>query len=498
MTDIEIRKAGALEIGSAIKEGRITSVQAVKAFLDAIDEIDGEYRSYITVVRDEALAKAARADEAIKAGTLTGPLAGVPIAVKDNICTKGIRTTCASKMLDNFVPPYDAEVIRKIEQAGMIILGKTNMDEFAMGSTTETSYSGSTSNPWDKDRVPGGSSGGSAACVSAALAPVALGSDTGGSIRQPASFCGVTGLKPTYGSVSRYGLVAFASSLDQIGPIGRKAEDIAAVYNVISGKDQKDQSSLESDKIDMDAVACYDLAGKTFGIPEEYIGDGIDEDVKKAVLDAVEVLKSKGARVETFPMPIIKYAIPTYYIICCAEACSNLSRYDGVKYGYRPEGVEDLGELYIRSRSEGFGLEVKRRIMLGNFVLSSGYYDAYYNKALRVKNLIKQAFDGAFAKYDAILGPVAPTAALKKGESLTDPLKMYLGDICTVLVNIVGIPAMSVPCGFTSEGLPVGLQIMGDRFSEQTIIGVASAYQKATAAEGFENRIPGDCLRGEG
>ena len=372
------------------------------------------------------------------------------------------------------------------------------MDEFAMGSTTETSYFGITSNPWDTDRVPGGSSGGSAACVAAALAPVALGSDTGGSIRQPASFCGVTGLKPTYGAVSRYGLVAFASSLDQIGPIARKAEDIAAVYNVISGKDPKDQSSLESEKLDLSAIEDYSLEGKKFGIPEEYIGEGIDEDVKKAVLDAVEVLKSKGAAVETFPMPIIKYAIPTYYIICTAEACSNLSRYDGVKYGYRPEGVEDLGQLYIKSRSEGFGLEVKRRIMLGNFVLSSGYYDAYYNKALRVKNLIKQAFDRAFEKYDAILGPVAPTAALKKGESLSDPLKMYLGDICTVLINIVGIPAMSVPCGFTTEGLPVGLQIMGKRFSEENIIGVASAYQKATADQGFENKIPENALRGEG
>ena len=479
MTDIEIRKLGALEIGAAIKEGKITSVEATRAFLDAIDAKDGEYKSYITVIRDEALAKAAKADEAIKAGTLTGPLAGVPIAIKDNICTKGIKTTCASKMLGNFIPPYDAEVIRKVEDAGMIILGIT-------------------SNPWDTDRVPGGSSGGSAACVAAALAPVALGSDTGGSIRQPASFCGVTGLKPTYGAVSRYGLVAFASSLDQIGPIARKAEDIAAVYNVISGKDPKDQSSLESEKLDLSAIEDYSLEGKKFGIPEEYIGEGIDEDVKKAVLDAVEVLKSKGAAVETFPMPIIKYAIPTYYIICTAEACSNLSRYDGVKYGYRPEGVEDLGQLYIKSRSEGFGLEVKRRIMLGNFVLSSGYYDAYYNKALRVKNLIKQAFDRAFEKYDAILGPVAPTAALKKGESLSDPLKMYLGDICTVLINIVGIPAMSVPCGFTTEDLPVGLQIMGKRFSEENIIGVASAYQKATADQGFENKIPENALRGEG
>ena len=479
-----------------LKNKQFSATEVTQSYIKSM-EANRRLNAYVLETPEVALTQAKEADTRYAIGT-NKALDGIPMGIKDLFCTKGIRTTACSHILDNFVPQYESTVTQNLLNAGISILGKLNMDEFAMGSTTETSYFGATSNPWDKDRVPGGSSGGSAACVAAALAPVSLGSDTGGSIRQPASFCGVTGLKPTYGSVSRYGLVAFASSLDQIGPIGRKAEDIAAVFNVISGKDQKDQSSLESEKIDLENIGNYSLEGKKFGIPEEYIGDGIDADVKKAVLDAVEVLKSKGATVETFSMPIIKYAIPTYYIICTAEACSNLSRYDGVKYGYRPEGVEDLGQLYIKSRSEGFGLEVKRRIMLGNFVLSSGYYDAYYNKALRVKNLIKQAFDEAFTKYDAILGPVAPTAALKKGESLSDPLKMYLGDICTVLVNIVGIPAMSVPCGFTSEGLPVGLQIMGDRFKEETVIGVANAYQKATSADGFENKIPEEALRGEG
>ena len=445
MDNKAVLELSALEIGKLIKSGELTSVQATQAFLDAIEFLDKDYKSYITVCRDSALARAAEVDSLIAQGKLTGDLAGVPIAIKDNICTKGTATTCASKMLANFVPPYDATVIDKINSEGMVILGKTNMDEFAMGSTTETSYFGPTVNPWGESRVPGGSSGGSAAAVAARLAPVSLGSDTGGSIRQPASFCGVTGLKPTYGTVSRYGLVAFASSLDQIGPIGRDAVDLASVYNLICGVDEKDQSSTETAKLDIDKIRNYSVAGKTIGIPEEYFGEGIDPEVKAAVMEAVKVFESEGARVERFTLPIMEYAIPTYYIIACAEACSNLSRYDGIKYGFRPEGVEDLGELYIRSRSEGFGMEVKRRIMIGNFVLSSGYYDAYYNKALQVKNLIYQAFNEAFSKYDVVIGPVAPTPALKAGESLSDPLKMYLGDICTVLINIVGLPAVSVP-----------------------------------------------------
>ncbi len=489
MDNKAILELSALDIGSKIKSGEITSVQATQAFLDAIESLDKDYKSYITVCRDSALARAAEVDSLIAQGRLTGDLAGVPIAIKDNICTKGTATTCASRMLANFVPPYDATVINKINAEGMVILGKTNMDEFAMGSTTETSYFGPTLNPWGENRVPGGSSGGSAAAVAARLAPVSLGSDTGGSIRQPASFCGVTGLKPTYGTVSRYGLVAFASSLDQIGPIGRDAVDLASLYNLICGVDEKDQSSTETTKLDIDNIRNYSVAGKTIGIPEEYFGEGIDPEVKAAVMDAVKVFESEGAKVERFTLPIMEYAIPTYYIIACAEACSNLSRYDGIKYGFRPEGVQDLGELYIRSRSEGFGMEVKRRIMIGNFVLSSGYYDAYYNKALQVKNLIYQAFNEAFSKYDVVIGPVAPTPALKAGESLSDPLKMYLGDICTVLINIVGLPAVSVPCGFAS-GLPVGMQIIGKHYSEETILGFASDFQRATSDKAYEQQSP--------
>lgn len=489
MDNKAILELSALDIGSKIKSGEITSVQATQAFLDAIESLDKDYKSYITVCRDSALARAAEVDSLIAQGRLTGDLAGVPIAIKDNICTKGTATTCASRMLANFVPPYDATVINKINAEGMVILGKTNMDEFAMGSTTETSYFGPTLNPWGENRVPGGSSGGSAAAVAARLAPVSLGSDTGGSIRQPASFCGVTGLKPTYGTVSRYGLVAFASSLDQIGPIGRDAVDLASLYNLICGVDEKDQSSTETAKLDIDKIRNYSVAGKTIGIPEEYFGEGIDPEVKAAVMDAVKVFESEGAKVERFTLPIMEYAIPTYYIIACAEACSNLSRYDGIKYGFRPEGVQDLGELYIRSRSEGFGMEVKRRIMIGNFVLSSGYYDAYYNKALQVKNLIYQAFNEAFSKYDVVIGPVAPTPALKAGESLSDPLKMYLGDICTVLINIVGLPAVSVPCGFAS-GLPVGMQIIGKHYSEETILGFASDFQRATSDKAYEQQSP--------
>ena len=476
----EITKLSALEIGRLIKEGGLTSEEATKAFIDAIEAKDSKFNSYITVRGEEALADAREIDKKIKAGELKGALAGVPVAVKDNICTKDILTTCASKMLGNFVPPYDATVVKKLKEEGMVILGKTNMDEFAMGSTTETSHFGPTVNPWGDNRVPGGSSGGSAACVAADLAPISLGSDTGGSIRQPASFCGVTGLKPTYGSVSRYGLVAFASSLDQIGPIGRDAMDLAALYNLISGLDPRDQSSTETKQVDLGNIENFDLKGKKIGIPKEYFGEGIEKDVKDRVNEAIEQFEAQGAEVEEFPMPIMEFAIPTYYIIACAEACSNLSRYDGVKYGFRPEGVEDLRELYIKSRSEGFGMEVKRRIMLGNFVLSSGYYDAYYNKALQAKALIKKAFDEAFEKYDVIIGPVAPTTALKAGQSLSDPLKMYLGDICTVLINIIGIPAISVPCGFDKEGMPVGMQIMGRHYGEETLLGFAKRFQDAT------------------
>jgi len=477
MTNEEILRSDALTLAGLIKAGDVTSEQVTKVYIDAIRAEDCKYNSYITV-SDDAVEQARLIDEKIKSGELTGALAGVPVAVKDNICTKGTLTSCGSKMLSNFVPPYDATVVKKLKAEGMVILGKTNMDEFAMGSTTETSFYGPTVNPHGTNRVPGGSSGGSAACVAANLAPVSLGSDTGGSIRQPASFCGVTGLKPTYGTVSRYGLVAFASSLDQIGPIGRTAVDCAALFNVISGVDDRDQSSTISEKVDVVKAASFDVRGRKIGLPEEYFSEGIDEDVKARVMEAVRYYEDNGATVEKFSMPIIEYAIPTYYIIACAEACSNLSRYDGVKYGFRPEGVDNLMDLYIRSRSEGFGMEVKRRIMLGNFVLSSGYYDAYYNKALQAKALIKKAFDEAFEKYDVVIGPVAPTTALKAGESLSDPLKMYLGDICTVLINIVGLPAISVPCGSDKEGMPVGMQIIGRHYDEQTILGFAANYQR--------------------
>ena len=472
----QILELTALELGRAIKEGKTTSEEAVKAYIEAIKTEDKKYNSYVTVCEKEALIRASEVDKKISSGELTSDFAGVPVAIKDNICTKGILTTCASKMLYNFVPPYDATVIRKLEDEGMVVIGKTNMDEFAMGSTTETSYHGATINPRGENRVPGGSSGGSAACVAASLAPIALGSDTGGSIRQPASFCGVTGLKPTYGTVSRYGLVAFASSLDQIGPISRDAMDAAVMYNIINGRDEKDQSSTECSDVSVGNIASFDVSGRKIGIPSQYFGEGIEPGVKDAVMKAVHYYESKGAVVEEFDMPIVDYAIPTYYIIACAEACSNLSRYDGIKYGYRPEGIEDLTSVYIKSRSEGFGLEVKRRIMLGNFVLSSGYFDAYYNKALQAKSLIKKAFDAAFEKYDVIIGPVAPTTALEIGKSLSDPLKMYLGDICTVLVNIVGLPAISVPCG-ESEGLPVGMQIIGKPYDEEKILGFAWNYQ---------------------
>ena len=477
MTNEEILRLSASELASAIREGSVSSEEATRAYIEAIKAEDGKYNSYVTVC-DDAIEEAKRIDEGIRSGEIDSPLAGVPVAVKDNICTKGILTSCGSRMLSNFIPPYDATVVRKLKEAGMVILGKTNMDEFAMGSTTETSFYGPTVNPHGTGKVPGGSSGGSAACMAAGLAPLSLGSDTGGSIRQPASFCGVTGLKPTYGTVSRYGLVAFASSLDQIGPIGKNAEDCALLFNIISGVDDRDQSSTESDKVDLDKIKNFDVSGKKIGIPEEYFGEGIDEDVRARVSEAVRFFEERGATVEKFKMPIIDYAIPTYYIIACAEACSNLSRYDGVKYGFRPEGVDNLMDLYIRSRSEGFGMEVKRRIMLGNFVLSSGYYDAYYNKALQAKALIKKAFDEAFEKYDVVMGPVAPTTALNMGESLSDPLKMYLGDICTVLINIVGLPAISIPCGNDSNNMPVGLQIIGRHYDEETILGFAASYQR--------------------
>ena len=470
----------ALEISTAIKNKEITVEEAVNAFFDAIDQYDTELHCYNTVCKDEALKRAKEVQQGIDSGKYTGRLAGVPIGVKDNICTKDILTTCSSKILENFIPTYNATVINRLNDEGMVVIGKLNMDEFAMGSTTETSATGVTHNPWDVEKVPGGSSGGAAAAVAAKLSPVTLGSDTGGSIRQPCSFCGVTGLKPTYGAVSRYGLVAYASSLDQIGPIGKDVDDCAALFSVIQGKDEKDGTSMVYDKFDFDKAVSGEIKGKKIGIPEDYLGEGINEDVKASILAAADKFRELGAEVEMFKMPIAKYAIPTYYIIACAEACSNLSRYDGIKYGYSSKNSENLLDRYVMSRSEGFGMEVKRRIMLGNFVLSSGYYDAYYNKALKAKKLIQNAFFDAFEKYDMILGPVAPTTALKMGESLSDPLKMYLGDIYTVMINIAGLPSFSAPCGFDADGMPIGMQLIGKPFCEAEIMSAAKAFQNAT------------------
>lgn len=438
------------------------------------------YHSLIHIMGQDAQQQAQAVQQRLHAGEKL-PLAGVPIAIKDNLCVKDVPTTCASKMLGNFKPPYDATVVKRLRDAGAIIVAKTNMDEFAMGSTSETSAVGAALNPWNTAHVPGGSSGGSAAAVAAGLVPVALGSDTGGSIRQPSAYCGVTGLKPTYGAVSRYGLIAYASSLDQIGPIARTAKEAAAVLDVICGKDVHDATS--TDGLTGGSILSQlngDVRGMKIGLPRQYFGEGLSEDVRTAVLQAADTLRGLGATVEECDLPMLDYAIAAYYIIACAEAASNLSRYDGVEYGHRAQSFEDLYDLYAATRSEGFGMEVKRRIMLGNYVLSAGYYDAYYIKALKIRRLIKQAFDGVFAKYDMVLGPVAPTAAPKLGESLSDPLKMYLTDIYTVSVNLAGLPGISVPCGFNGSGLPIGMQLIGPAFADAALLRVADAYQQAT------------------
>ncbi len=468
----------AVELGKKIKAGEVTAEEAVKASLAAIESKEPQINSFVTVDGENALKRAAEVQRQIAEGTLTGPLAGVPLAVKDNLCTKGLLTTCSSKILNNFVPTYTAEAVQNLEKAGAIVIGKTNMDEFAMGSTTETSAYGETRNPWNTGHVPGGSSGGSCAAVAAEEVTCALGSDTGGSIRQPSSFCGVTGIKPTYGTVSRYGLIAYGSSLDQIGPVAKDVTDCAAVLEIISSYDKKDSTSVKREETDFTTALVDDVRGLKIGIPRDYLGSGLDLQVKEAVLKAAGVLEEKGAIVEEFDLSLVEYAIPAYYVIASAEASSNLERFDGVKYGYRAKDYEGLHDMYKKSRSQGFGAEVKRRIMLGSFVLSSGYYDAYYLKALRTKALIKQAFDKAFARYDIILGPVSPGTAPKIGESLCDPLKMYLGDIYTVSVNLAGLPGISLPCGLDSRGLPIGLQLIGDCFQEKKIIRAAFAYEQ--------------------
>ena len=469
----------ALELGKKIKAGEITSLQATEAVIKQIKAVEEQVHSYVTLDEEGAMKRAKEVQAQIEAGTLTGPLAGVPAAIKDNMCTKGMRTTCSSKILENFVPTYTAEAVLNLEKAGAVILGKTNMDEFAMGSTTETSYYGVTRNPWNTEHVPGGSSGGSCAAVAANECFYALGSDTGGSIRQPSSYCGVTGIKPTYGTVSRYGLVAYASSLDQIGPVGKDVSDCAAILEAISSHDLKDSTSMARTDCDFTSALKDDVKGMKIGIPSSYFGEGLDEEVRAAILKAADILKEKGAIVETFDLGLVDYAIPAYYVIASAEASSNLARFDGVKYGYRTESYEGLHNMYKKTRSEGFGPEVKRRIMLGSFVLSSGYYDAYYLKALRTKALIKQAFDKAFEKYDVILGPAAPTTAPKLGESLSDPIKMYLGDIYTISVNLAGLPGISVPGSLDSKGLPIGIQFIGDCFKEKNIIRAAYAFEQS-------------------
>ena len=480
---MDLMKLTAVQLSEKIRAGEIRVAEAVQAALDAIEEKDQTINAFITVDREGALKAAEEIQKKIDAGELTGPLAGVPVAVKDNICTKGLKTTCASKILYNFVPTYNAEVIENLRRAGMVVVGKTNMDEFAMGSTTETSYFGVTRNPRNPEHVPGGSSGGSCAAVGAGEVLCALGSDTGGSIRQPSSFCGVTGLKPTYGAVSRYGLIAYGSSLDQIGPVARDVRDCAALFSVIASHDRKDSTSVELEDYDFMGALKDDVSGLKVGIPNEYFGEGLDPQVKERVLHAAGLLEQRGAQVEHFDLGMLEYAIPAYYVIASAEASSNLERFDGVKYGFRAEEYRGLHDMYKETRSQGFGPEVKRRIMLGSFVLSSGYYDAYYLKALRTKALIKKSFDRAFAKYDVILAPAAPTAAPKLGESLSDPLAMYLGDIYTVSVNLAGLPGISVPCGSTGEGLPVGVQILADCFKEKTILQAAYTLEQALRKE---------------
>lgn len=468
----------ALELGAAIKKGETTAVEAAECCFARMKEMEPEVHAFINLDEERAMDQAKKVQKEIEEGKLTGPLAGVPVAVKDNICTKGLATTCGSRMLEHFVPPYDAFAARKLKEAGMVILGKANMDEFAMGSTTETSWYGVTRNPRNTQHVPGGSSGGSCAAVAAGECFAALGSDTGGSIRQPSSFCGVTGIKPTYGTVSRQGLVAYGSSLDQIGPIGKDVADCAALLQVIAGHDPGDSTSLEREPWDFSESLKGDGAGLRVGLPRDYFGEGLDEDVRRAVLQVAENLKEQGAAVEEFDLGLVPYAIPAYYVIASAEASSNLSRFDGVKYGFRAEGAEGLHDMYKKTRSQGFGPEVKRRIMLGSFVLSSGYYDAYYLKALRTKALIKQAFDKAFERFDVILAPAAPTTAPRLGESLQDPLKMYLGDIYTVSVNLAGLPAICLPCGADKEGLPIGVQMIADCFGENKMIQAARAWEK--------------------
>lgn len=466
---MEIFELTALELGAALKKGEVALQDVLSQTQDRIYTCQEENNAFISITKPDL------------APTIGDSLlAGVPMALKDNICTKGVKTSCASKILGDFIPPYNASIVEKLIAADAISMGKLNMDEFAMGSTSETSFYGPVRNPWDLSRVSGGSSGGAAAAVAAGEVWYAIGSDTGGSIRQPAAYCGVTGMKPTYGTVSRYGLIAYASSLDQMGPVARSAADCAAVLDIIQGKDPYDATSLSGCYGNLLSSLSGDVKGLRIGLPTDCFGEGLDPEVRQAVLDVAQVLKSRGAIVEEFSLPIMEYVVPAYYIIACAEASSNLSRFDGVKYGWRAENYEDLTDLYTKTRSEGFGSEVKRRILLGTFVLSTGYYDAYYKKALQVKFIIKTAYDDAFQKYDMLLTPVTPATAPQLGESLSDPLKMYLSDIYTVPLNLAGLPGISIPCGFDSNGMPIGAQLIGPALGDSVILNAAHSYQLET------------------
>ena len=482
------------ELQEKLKSKEITIEEVTKAYANRIKEKEGDVQAFVTTLEDEAVEQAKSIQKDIEDGKVTGNFAGIPIGIKDNMCTKGVKTTCSSKMLENFVAPYDATVVEKLNDEHLINLGKLNMDEFAMGASTEYSAFKKTRNPWNLNTVPGGSSGGSAAAVAAKMVPWALGSDTGGSIRQPAAFCGVVGLKPTYGLVSRYGLVAFASSLDQIGPITKDVRDSAMLLNLIAGHDERDTTSENMPKKDYTKALKNDVKGLKIGIPKQYYGEGINPEVKAKLEEAIETYKKLGAEVEEFSLDIADYALATYYIIACAEASSNLGRFDGIRYGYRTENYENLKDIYKNSRSEGFGPEVKRRIILGTYVLSSGYYDAYYKKAQQVRTLVKKEFDEAFKKYDVLLTPASPTVAFGIGTKSNNPLEMYLADICTVSINIAGVPAISIPCGVDSKGMPIGMQLIGNRFDEETILNAAYTFEQK---EKFREKYKPEFKKGE-
>ena len=468
------------ELLDKLKNKEITLEEINKSYIERINEKENEIKAFVTITDEDAVEKAKKIDDDIKNGKEVSKLSGIPIGIKDNICTKNVKTTCSSKMLENFVSPYDATVMNKINKENMIMLGKLNMDEFAMGASTEYSYFKKTSNPWDLKRVPGGSSGGSAAAVAAGMVPWALGSDTGGSIRQPSAFCGTVGLKPTYGLVSRFGLVAFASSLDQIGPITKDVTDSAILLNIIAGHDEMDSTSAKVEKKDYTKSLIRDVKGLKIGLPKEYFGEGINPEVKNAVMNVAKEYEKMGAIVEECSISVTDYALATYYIIACAEASSNLGRFDGIRYGYRTENFSNLTDIYKNSRSEGFGKEVKRRIILGTYVLSSGYYDAYYKKALKVRQVVKNEFKKLFEKYDILLTPTSPTVAFEIGTRSNNPLEMYLADICTVSINIGGVPAISIPCGVDSNGMPIGCQLIGNHFEEEKILKAAFTYEQET------------------